>query len=424
MKILNGLTFNLPKQTFLYVFVCFVILHLASVYSFSLLFRAQHDRVRPAKRNREIIQLIKKAKSANSDQLEQNIKKIKLKRGLRLFISPRPFRHGYNAHAFDPIAINHYLKKQKRFVRISIQLSDKKWLRIVAVPPPGFHQQIGVWFIFIALIAALIGLCYMISRLLASPMIVFSAGAKRFANDIDAPPLAIVGPKVMREGVTAFNDMIAKLKAIMHNRTQMLAAISHDLRSPITRLKLRLESVTDKTLQTKMMSDIDDMENMINSILAFARDHIKNEKAENFDLNALLDSITDDMKDAGFPVSYHSSDDRIIYYGRLHALKRAFTNIIENAVKYGKQADVYLERKNNHFEIKVIDQGPGIPEDDMDKVFLPFYRVDTARTPVNAGSGLGLAVTRDIIHACGGDIYLMNRKPQGLQVTISLNDVN
>ena len=147
---------------------------------------------------------------------------------------------------------------------------------------------------------------------------------------------------------------------------------------------------------------------------------MRSENMERFDLNALLESLCDEMVDVGHAVHYESDIQRWPYFGRIGALKRAFSNLIENAIKYGSEAEVMLKRVDNGVQIKIIDQGPGIPEDQFEKVFAPFYRVDQSRSPKTSGTGLGLAVARDIVRAHGGDITLFNRELKGLIVLVML----
>ena len=159
---------------------------------------------------------------------------------------------------------------------------------------------------------------------------------------------------------------------------------------------------------------------MITSILAFSKDYASTDPIELFDMNALLETLCDDLSDTGKNVHYTALSQRIPVEGRLLPLKRAITNLIENAVKYGDQATVSIETSLTDIQIKIVDYGPGIAEHQMTKVFEPFYRIDPSRTPEVSGSGLGMAVSRDIIRAHGGDITLINTVPKGLTVIVTL----
>jgi len=264
-------------------------------------------------------------------------------------------------------------------------------------------------------------MCAWAVKRLATPLGLFVNATKRFGVDVDAPPLALQGPPELQEVIVAFNEMQARVKRLLNDRTQMLAAISHDLRTPITRLQLRAEYLEDTNQYDKAIADLNEMENMISSVLSFARDHTQEEAMQRFDLNALLETLCNDMEDLGHDAVYHSDGSRAPYFGRISASRRAFTNLVENAIKYGEKVDVILKKVGDDIlEVKISDSGPGIPESQMEKVFSPFYRVDAARSLQKAGAGLGLAVARDVIRAQGGDIQLSNREPRGLMVQVSL----
>jgi signal transduction histidine kinase len=277
-----------------------------------------------------------------------------------------------------------------------------------------FFAALFVW------LAALIGFCYYIVRRLSQPLSHFIEGANRFARDINAPPLSEIGPKSSRRAFQAFNRMQTNLKQLIQSRTQMLAAISHDLRTPITRLKLRLENLPASETINKMEMDLDRMEAMIQSILTFAQDEYQHEPVANLDLNALCESICDDMQDTGMPVSFETSNEKFICLGRTLALRRALTNLITNGIKYGESVDVTITTQDSQAKISINDRGPGIPENELEQVFLPFYRIDKARQENTGGSGLGLATARDIIRSHGGEIELRNLSEGGLSAIVRL----
>ena len=189
----------------------------------------------------------------------------------------------------------------------------------------------------------------------------------------------------------------------------MLAAISHDLRTPITRLRLRAELIDDAEQQAKMLADLDQMEQMIAATLAFARDEAVDEASVRFDLAAMLQSLADDISDTNGQASY-TGPDKLEWTGRPGALKRAFQNLADNAIKYGQRADISLSDSEGKLVITFEDDGPGIPENERVRVFDPFYRIDPSRNRDTGGVGLGLAVTRSVVRAHGGDISFQNAK--------------
>lgn len=301
----------------------------------------------------------------------------------------------------------------------AVQIAPGKWLVIQSLVQEHPWFWSGMMISALVLFLALIALCFFVANYFATPSQQFIEAAERFAMDVQSPPMSLTGPKEIQKIIRAFNEMQNQVRRLLTDRTQMLAAISHDLRTPITRLQLRLESVKDSAQYEKMMVDLAEMEQMINSILSFARDYVRAEPVELLDLNALIETLCNNMTDAGHSVQFQGTDSRLPYQGRLTALKRALSNLIENAVKYGDSAEVVLQKTEDIIQITISDQGPGIPEQEMENVFAPFYRIDKSRNR-QRGSGLGLAVARDIIRAHGGEITLMNRQPHGLIVTVLL----
>ena len=303
------------------------------------------------------------------------------------------------------------------FIRLPVGKQHLLEIETHFIYPISFIVQLVV--ILSCLVVVVVLLCAWVVRRLTWPMAEFAQAAKRFAIDVDAPPMPVSGLPSEQEAAQAFNQMQRRIRQLLNDRTQMLAAISHDLRTPITRLKLRAEAL-DGLVGDKIQSDLTDMEHMINSILIFARDEARSEKSTRFDLVALIESICSDMSDTGRNVNFTTGEQRVIFLGRLTALKRALTNLLDNAIKYGDKADVQLTLSEQHIIVKIQDSGPGIPVDDLEKVFLPFYRVDHARSAQTRGSGLGLAVSQDIIRAHSGSIDLVNCQPKGLLAMVNL----
>lgn len=303
----------------------------------------------------------------------------------------------------------------------SIRLEKTEWLiiRIHHVRRSWFFM-FGIGLSILLLFAGLVMICSWVVQRLSVPTTKFIEAAKRFGMDIQSSPMALSGPPEIQEVMQAFNEMQLRLRKIVQDRTQMLAAISHDLRTPITRLQLRAEFLKDHSQYQKILADLNDMERMIASILSFAQDDIRTETMTRFDINGLLQSLSDDIKDGGGKINYLAPENRIAFHGRFMAMKRALSNLLENAIKYGAEVDVELSTRDEKIHIKIMDIGPGIPQEEMEQVFAPFYRVDRARSPEQSGSGLGLTVARDIVRAHGGDIFLSNRDPHGLNVHIVL----
>jgi signal transduction histidine kinase len=199
----------------------------------------------------------------------------------------------------------------------------------------------------------------------------------------------------------------------------MLAAISHDMRTPLTLLRLRAENIENAPEREKMLATISEMDSMIGATLQFARDEAKTELRRPTDVAALIQSVVDDMADAGLPVTMEPARP-VVLECQPHALKRAIRNLIDNAVKHGNAATIALHVSSQSIEITIDDRGPGIPEQELARVFQPFYRVEASRNPETGGIGLGLAIALSVIQAHGGELSLHNRSSGGLRARILL----
>ncbi|MBM3513705.1 MAG: HAMP domain-containing protein [Alphaproteobacteria bacterium] len=251
------------------------------------------------------------------------------------------------------------------------------------------------------------------------PLTLFVGAAERLGVDVNAEPMSESGPAEVRRAARAFNTMQTRIKRFIQDRTQMLAAISHDLRTPITRMKLRAEFVEDDEQRAKMLRDLDDMEAMIATTLSFARDDAANEPARSVDVAETLATIASDLAHAGGDTSY-SGPPHLLVMARPMALKRALTNLADNAIKYGKCARIALRTIGAEIEITVDDDGPGIPEAEKERVFSPFYRLESSRSRETGGTGLGLTITRNAILSMGGLVELINRPGGGLRARVTL----
>lgn len=300
-------------------------------------------------------------------------------------------------------------------VRVSARMSDGSWVNFVApldiaesLWRPNFVLSLTVMAVLVTL---LVGWAI---RRAASPFATFAAAAERLGVDVAAPPLPEKGPREVRQAAHAFNVMQERLGRFVADRTQMLAAISHDLRTPITRMRLRAEFVDDDEQRDKMLADLAEMEAMIAATLAFARDDAAAEPRRRLDLAALLRALADDFGTA------YAGPDRLEIEGRPTALKRAFANLVDNAVKYGGEVRIRLAAEAGQAAVEVEDDGPGIPEGEQERVFAPFYRLEPSRSRETGGTGLGLAVARSILRGHGGDVTLRNRPEGGLAVRVVL----
>ncbi|MFH1803365.1 MAG: ATP-binding protein [Pseudomonadota bacterium] len=306
------------------------------------------------------------------------------------------------------------------------------------------HASPSVVFImFLVGVVAVLAVFAALADLLAGPFKSLTHAILRNGDEVEGPPVEERGPTEARSMAAAYNGLRLRIARMLDDRTRMLAAISHDLRTPSTRLRLRAEFIDNDELRETVLRDLDEMDDLLSDALDFLGDWIHKEEERTVDFISVLEAICDDYADLGRPVVFegpkplkfssvhtvfgggdeaHSFGDKrsIRLTCRAGTLKRAFTNLIENALKYGHRAYVSLDATADRVMVTVCDEGPGIPEDEQEKVFLPFYRVEGSRARSTGGSGLGLSIVKTVIDAHEGDISLRNLPRRGLQVTITL----
>ena len=258
------------------------------------------------------------------------------------------------------------------------------------------------------------------ARRIARPLEVLATNATRAGAGL-VPDFAVPGaaPRELGAIATALDGMHARLRGVVEDRTRMLAAISHDLRTPLTRLRLRAEQIADPEERARAAADIDEMERMIAETLSFARADALETRAERFDLAALVHSMVDDRADLGADIALEAPAALAIE-GRPGAVRRALDNLVANALAHGGRARLTLAPGPSRILVHVDDDGPGLPPHELERVFAPFYRLEASRSRDTGGVGLGLAVARDIARAHGGDVVLANRPGGGLRATLSL----
>jgi signal transduction histidine kinase len=307
-----------------------------------------------------------------------------------------------------------------RSLDVAIPLPGGQWLSFATTLPDRGPQYSSQFIASLAVMAIIIlAVSVWAVRRVTSPLASLAAAAQRLGGDLNAPPMAESGTAEVRQASRAFNTMQTQLRGLIENRTRMLAAISHDLRTPLTLLRLRAENVADAQEREKMLATIDEMDRMVAATLQAARDEAKAEGRRRTDLTALLASVVDDMADAGLPVEMEPASP-MIYECQASALKRALTNLLDNAVKYGKRAHASIVSTPQAVEITIDDDGPGIPDAELANVFQPFYRVEGSRSRETGGIGLGLAIALSVVLGHGGELTLTNRPEGGLRARIRL----
>jgi signal transduction histidine kinase len=251
------------------------------------------------------------------------------------------------------------------------------------------------------------------------PVRALAKAAEQVGRGERTDPLPITGPREVQETTAAFNAMQDRLVRFVRDRTRMLAAISHDFRTPITSLRLRAEMIEDEELKSAMTRTLDEMRDMVQATLSFASESAAAEETRLVDLVALVEAVADDELTLGHEVQVESPD-RLPYRCRPSSLRRAILNLTDNAIRYGERARVTLTSDIGGIRILIDDEGPGIPPDKLEEVFEPFTRLETSRNRETGGVGLGLAVARSCARSHGGDVLLSNRGLTGLRAEIIL----
>lgn len=269
------------------------------------------------------------------------------------------------------------------------------------------------------LLAAVIAVSLVAVRWATRPLKTLADAADELGKNINRPPLAETGPAEVASAARAFNTMQSRLATYLRERTQVLAAMSHDLKTPITRLRLRAELLEDAQLREKFGNDLQEMEAMVASALDFLRGMGNGEPVQPVDVNALLDSLQVDLRETGGTVTLEGRAASP-YRGRPQALKRGLANLLENAIKYGKTARVVVDDSNERLQLSILDDGPGLPPEQLETVFEPFYRVEGSRNRDTGGTGLGLAIAKNAVELHGGRIALRNRVEGGLAAVVTL----
>jgi signal transduction histidine kinase len=303
--------------------------------------------------------------------------------------------------------------------QVGVRQADGGWLVVKPRMPVGldaWEQRLVLWFVLSAL--AMAPGAWIFSRRLAAPIKAFADAAERLGRDPNAEPLKIEGPAEVGVAARAFNEMQGRLRRYVDDRTAMMGAIAHDLRTPLTRLRFRIESLPEDQ-RAKYASDLDQMEEMIAATLAFVRDASRPGERTPLELSSLVESLCDEMAETGRRTEVEPGE-KVVLEGDPMALRRLVSNLLENAVKFGGLARARVFTDGANAVVEIDDDGPGIPPHDTEKVFEPFYRREPSRSRQTGGIGLGLAVVRSIARGHGGDVSLVNRVGGGLTARVQL----
>lgn len=300
----------------------------------------------------------------------------------------------------------------------SMRLPDGRWA--VVEPPRGLIAPWQARILIGLLISAVLlaPLVWWMARRLTRPIRVFAEAAERLGADPEAEPLKPSGPREVRTAITAFNDMQASLRDHMRQRTQTVAAIAHDLRTPLTRLRFRAEQAPPEAA-ARMAADVEEMDALIAQALAYVRGEQPPERRERFDLDALAADCAGGFAETGAAATFDGGGELWVDADPA-ALRRALANLVENAVKYGGAARVRAFAEGVMAVVDVEDDGPGLPDGELETAFEPFQRGERSRSRETGGVGLGLTVARQAARAHGGDVVLANRPGGGLRARLTL----
>ncbi len=312
------------------------------------------------------------------------------------------------------------LKMVVEHLQLAVRLPNGNWLEI-APKSDGleFARLVRNLLLPLTVVLLVAALSVWIARSVARPLTDLSAAAERLGREREPTPLGSYGSPELNAIASSFNDMQHRLKRFVDDRLQMVAAISHDLRTPLTRLRLVAEYLPDEAQRRQVLADIDEMEAIVSSTLSFASQQLRKEPAETVDLASLLISLCDTASDAGQAVTYDGPDHAHITCQPV-AIRRAFANLIDNGCKYGQTVRVTLTEGPDAVRAVVSDDGPGIPADQVEAALRPFVRLEASRNRATGGSGLGLTITDEVIRTNRGGLAFAPVDPHGLAVTVTL----
>lgn len=305
-------------------------------------------------------------------------------------------------------------------VNYSFKISEEKYINIATMPPfKLMGTSLAIIGLFLFSVFSFLMINYWMVKTLNAPI-------QKLVKNLDYAnkqhlwqPLALIGDPDQNDIFNKINRLQEHNQKLLQERTQMLAAISHDLRTPLTRIKLRAEYFESNDQYPKLQNDISEMENMIHESLTYFQAVNKEEVSQGVDIGALLEALIEDHPENQRAITLNLGENKVIIQGQFNLLKRAFSNLLNNAIHYGKTVSLSISLEKGYHQILISDKGPGIKPGDLENVFNPFYRADSSRSKLTAGTGLGLTIAKEIIQRHEGKITLRNLKKGGLEVLVS-----
>lgn len=302
----------------------------------------------------------------------------------------------------------------------SIQFADGQWLNFAEpIIPPGPVLSPESLPLYVIVAALVVAMSVWSIRRLTAPYRIMEGAVRRVGEDLKSPPLEEAGSREIRAAAHAINTMQARLREYVEDREHLAAALAHDLRTPLTRMRLRLSLLRASAIREALGHDLADIEAIASSVVDFATFEVSEEKPERIDFLSLVESVADAYPEVTLDEAGVRSRE-LICVARPVALKRCVTNLVQNAATYGRRAHIGLRHDDDRVVLVIQDEGPGIPQAKLDAVFSPFVRLEGSRSRETGGLGLGLTIARTIARAAGGDIHLANRPGGGLETQLSL----
>lgn len=411
----------MKKRQFHWLFASFICLF--SIHLIAFVFYINHHKNTIQKTYQdnvvqEVMNVVHMIQATPTSQLERAVQTIESSH-IDFTLTTKPlFKDSYSPSELTFWRVRKLINPKSHELILSLRTSNNQWLNISAL----VEQSQSIWpnvFILLAelcIAGIIVFYAWSINRFIV-PLKDFQAVAKGLGISLTTTMLKeYKGPRVIQETANAMNRMQQRIKELINDRTRMLAAISHDLKTPITRLKLRAHLISDEQLTQETLHDLNEMETMISELLIFSKNENDTENKQKIELNSFIETVCHELIDMNFDVTFHRTDKRVIFSCRKLAIKRALNNVIQNAVKYGKKANVSLFDEAERIIIRVDDQGSGIKQEEFKNVFDPFYRLDHSRSREIEGTGLGLSIAQSAIQSHGGEIVLSNLKTSGLRV--------
>lgn len=356
----------------------------------------------------------------NTQNRWQGILKRNPIRWIEISLSEKP-RYQNALLTIQPYMIFAMLREHKN-PTFSVFVNSTTWINI-KITPPLQKRNLLLFSFLLVLFAFLLLVNYLVVKTLNQPVQTIIESLNDTQIKEHWSPIPSTGNAEQQLIIKGINELQQKVHQLLSNRTKVVTAISHDLRTPLTRLKLRVENIDDEKTYLKMMNDINEMELMVRDTLNYFQEIHNSEQPQRLELVSLINSIQEDMNETGLNVIFSTTCNKLIYTGAVNLLKRAINNIISNAVQYGESAKVLLTDSHEDIHIIVKDHGPGVSDEELTQIYSPFFRGEKSRSRTTGGAGLGLTIAKEIVEMHKGSIIILNANDGGLEVTIRLPKV-